>query len=132
MADVIDNDSWRVWPSGDKRLQLDKQFYRDLPIVTESALIELKKNYEHVAEITSKFITMNNEFSSRIVIFMGSLVDLPYTEKIENAARLFGIQNIIKRICSAHKSTAEVLYLLNEYESLIKYKCFNYNFFYLK
>lgn len=116
MADVIDNDSWRVWPGGDKRLQLDKQFYRDLPIVTESSLIELKKNYEKVAEITSTFNKVYNKLSSRVVIFMGSPVDLPYTEKIETALHQFGIQNVVKRICSAHKSTAEVLSLFSEYE----------------
>lgn len=48
LSDVIDNDSWRVWPAGDRRLQLDKQFYRDMPEVTQDALKQLVKNYEKV------------------------------------------------------------------------------------
>lgn len=50
VGDVIDNDSWRLWPSGKKSQQLDKQIYRE-----GGSLDEVLKNYKHVAELTESF-----------------------------------------------------------------------------
>lgn len=52
VADVIDNDSWRIWPNGQKSQMLDKQLFRDTKTVTT----ELLKNYEWVAEATKEFV----------------------------------------------------------------------------
>ncbi len=51
VADVIDNDSWRIWPKGDATLMKDKQVYRNI----ESPLSDQQKeiliqNYAWVAE----------------------------------------------------------------------------------
>lgn len=52
VADVIDNDSWRIWPGGDKTRQLDKQVYRDMKQVDEDGLAQVRRRYEIVAEMT--------------------------------------------------------------------------------
>lgn len=56
VADVIDNDSWRLWPSGDKSRMLDKQIYRNMPKVTDERLAELLQKYAQVAELTNTFV----------------------------------------------------------------------------
>ena len=60
LADVIDNDSWRIWPGGDKNRMLDKQIYRNLKDVTEQDLQALGDRYAMVADLTSK-LTLTKE-----------------------------------------------------------------------
>ncbi len=58
VADVIDNDSWRIWPQGREDLMLDKQMYRNLPEVTDEALARVKSAYEEVADLVGPFPLM--------------------------------------------------------------------------
>ncbi|MFN8594280.1 MAG: phosphoribosylamine--glycine ligase [Thermomicrobiales bacterium] len=55
VADVIDNDSWRIWPGGRKEAMLDKQVYRNTVDVTDEALAGVQRRYQQVAEMTDAF-----------------------------------------------------------------------------
>ncbi|XP_047575330.1 bifunctional phosphoribosylaminoimidazole carboxylase/phosphoribosylaminoimidazole succinocarboxamide synthetase isoform X1 [Lutra lutra] len=113
LADVIDNDSWRLWPSGDRSQQKDKQSYRDLKEVTPEGLLMVKKNFEWVAERVE--LLLKSESQCRVVVLMGSTSDLSHCEKIKKACGNFGIPCEL-RVTSAHKGPDETLRIKAEYE----------------
>jgi phosphoribosylaminoimidazole-succinocarboxamide synthase len=55
VADVIDNDSWRLWPGGQRERMLDKQVYRDLATRDAAALDDVRLRYAEVARRTEMF-----------------------------------------------------------------------------
>jgi phosphoribosylaminoimidazole carboxylase/phosphoribosylaminoimidazole-succinocarboxamide synthase len=88
LADVIDNDSWRVIESG---AYIDKQVYRE-----GGALDDVAANYRHVAEVTGHFHIP----PQRIILWRGS--DKDKTEAFADA--LGELQDMMTVVtCSVHK-----------------------------
>ncbi|XP_022904909.1 bifunctional phosphoribosylaminoimidazole carboxylase/phosphoribosylaminoimidazole succinocarboxamide synthetase [Onthophagus taurus] len=114
LADIIDSDSWRLWPSGDKRLMVDKQVYRNLSTVTQSDLDTVKRNFEWISEQLQHLTPINDHL---IAILMGSPSDKDFCSKIKTACESLGL-NVEMRITSAHKGTEETLKIVRYYESL--------------
>jgi len=52
VADVIDNDSWRLWQGGTSNNMLDKQIYRNMREVTPEGLERLRQTYLTVMQLT--------------------------------------------------------------------------------
>jgi len=50
LSDVVDNDSWRIWPGGKPDKQLDKQSFRE-----GENLSNVSNKYQLVTELTSQF-----------------------------------------------------------------------------
>lgn len=112
LADVIDSDSWRLWPAGDRRLMKDKQVYRELQEVTSQALDEVKRNFQWVAD---RVKLLSPKPRSRVAVFMGSPSDMEFCEKIRKECKSLGVPCEL-RISSAHKGTEETMKILAEYE----------------
>ncbi|TSN30205.1 Multifunctional protein ADE2 [Bagarius yarrelli] len=113
LADVIDNDSWRLWPAGDRNQQKDKQVYRDLKEVTPEAMQVVKRNFEWVAERVQ--LLLESQTSGRVVVLMGSTSDMAHSERIRKACGSYGIPCHL-RVTSAHKGPDETLRIKSEYE----------------
>ncbi|XP_028259523.1 bifunctional phosphoribosylaminoimidazole carboxylase/phosphoribosylaminoimidazole succinocarboxamide synthetase isoform X2 [Parambassis ranga] len=113
LADVIDNDSWRLWPAGDRSQQKDKQVYRDLKEVTPEAMQMVKRNFEWVSERVK--LLLEPQASGRVVVLMGSTSDMAHCERIRKACSSYGIPCIL-RVTSAHKGPDETLRIKAEYE----------------
>lgn len=112
VADVIDSDSWRLWPSGDKRLMKDKQVYRDLKEVTQEALEIVKSNFQWISERLDLLLPAPKAL---VVILMGSPSDEEHCKKIMKTCRDLGVPCQM-RVSSAHKGTQETMAILSQYE----------------
>ena len=88
LADVIDNDSWRVLEGGS---YIDKQVYRD-----GGALDDVVAKYRHVAEITGHFRVPRQ----RIVLWRGSEKDSP-DAFLQALGELKDLMTVVT--CSVHK-----------------------------
>ncbi len=59
VADIVDNDSWRIWPHGDRTQMLDKQVYRNFTEVSDDGLGRVARLYAQVAEMTHAFLDVD-------------------------------------------------------------------------
>ena len=88
LADVIDNDSWRVIEGG---AYIDKQVYRD-----GGALDDVAAKYRHVAEVTGRFHLPRQ----RIILWRGS--DKDKTDAFSDAlGEMADLMSVVT--CSVHK-----------------------------
>lgn len=115
VADIIDSDSWRLWPSGDKRLMVDKQVYRNLAKVTKEGLEIVKGNFQWISDQLDEIVPKNDHL---VVILMGSPSDKDHCEKIAKYCKELGL-NVELRVSSAHKVTKGTLQIVSEYEGVI-------------
>lgn len=113
VADVIDSDSWRLWPSGDKRLMKDKQVYRNLATVGQSDLETIKNNFIWISEQLDNILLRSDHL---VVVLMGSPSDMEHCQKIAKHCRELGL-NVELRVTSAHKSTVDTLQMVRKYEA---------------
>lgn len=98
LADVIDNDSWRVLEHG---AYIDKQVYRE-----GGALDEVMDKYRRVAEITRRFELPQQ----RIILWRGSESDKtePFAEALGELRDLMTVVT-----CSVHKEPVRAAGVLN-------------------
>lgn len=108
LADVIDNDSWRVLEDG---VYIDKQSYRD-----GSALDDVAAKYRRVADITSRFRLPVQQ----VIIWRGSEKDdvTPLTDALQSLCGTdAGRLRVATSTCSIHK---EPVRGLNELHRLVQ------------
>jgi phosphoribosylaminoimidazole-succinocarboxamide synthase len=113
IADVIDNDSWRIWPQGREELMLDKQIYRNLQNVDDAALARVKTAYEEVAELVGTFPVMRPGMAAVVG-------DSPERTESINAV-VAALQQLglptVRHVASPSKTPGYVLQLVQQLEA---------------
>ena len=113
IADVIDNDSWRIWPQGREELMLDKQAYRNLETVTPADLERVRENYETVADTVGTFPSLRPGMSALVADGQTSLGIL---DPIAAALQIFGLQTL-RKVVSTHLVPGYVLQTVQQLDA---------------
>jgi phosphoribosylaminoimidazole-succinocarboxamide synthase len=113
VADVVDNDAWRIWPQGREDLMLDKQRYRNLPVVTPADLAEIRANYEQVAEIVGTFPLMR---PGMVAIVADGREFVERAGEIAHAIGGFGLP-AVRHVASATRTPGYVLQLVTQLDA---------------
>jgi phosphoribosylaminoimidazole carboxylase/phosphoribosylaminoimidazole-succinocarboxamide synthase len=115
LADVIDNDSWRIWPAGDQSMMLDKQIYRNIAQPSSDDLANVKDKYEEVAERVGRFQRTTGGF---VGIIMGSAADNAHADRIVKALSALGVP-ARKHVASAHKTPLYALQKVSQLDNML-------------
>jgi phosphoribosylaminoimidazole-succinocarboxamide synthase len=113
IADVIDNDSWRIWPQGREDRMLDKQIYRNLETVDEAALARVKDAYEQVAEMVMTFPVMRPGMAA---IFADAPERRDQIDAVGAALQQLGLPTI-RHVASPSRTPGYVLQLVQQLEA---------------
>ncbi len=113
IADVIDNDSWRIWPQGREDLMLDKQMYRNLETVDDEALARVKRSYERVAELVGSFPVMR---SGMVAVVAESSAHVERANEIVAALGQLGLPTV-RHVASPSTTPGFVLQLVGQLEA---------------
>jgi phosphoribosylaminoimidazole-succinocarboxamide synthase len=113
IADVIDNDSWRIWPQGREELMLDKQMYRNLQTVDEAALEEVKRAYERVADLVGTFPVMR---PGMVAVIADAPSQVERANEIVAALGQLGLPTV-RHVASPSATPGYVLQLMQQLEA---------------
>ena len=113
IADVIDNDSWRVWPQGREDLMLDKQLYRNLETVTPGDLERVRANYETVADVVGTFPQM---LPGMVALLADGVENVAAADVVGRALGAFGLP-VLRHVVSVARTPGYVLQLVAQLEA---------------
>jgi phosphoribosylaminoimidazole-succinocarboxamide synthase len=113
IADVIDNDSWRVWPQGREELMLDKQLYRNLDVVTAADLDQIRANYERVAEIVGTFPQMQ---PGMVALIADGPEHIQAIDVVGRALAAYGLP-AVRHVVSVARTPGYALQLVSQLEA---------------
>jgi len=113
IADVIDNDSWRIWPQGREDLMLDKQIYRNLQNVDDNALADVKRAYEKVADLVGSFPVMR---PGMVAVMADSAARVELLNEIVQSVGQLGLPTV-RHVASPSTTPGYVLQLVGQLEA---------------